>query len=338
MRNLVSSSKFAFQKTMSMRPHDEQAIRVWWTDAECARHKWLENQSRALKPCVQSLKVFFYVRPAVITWLVMRASDVVLWKQPDVIQETHRTVLFRTHVWIWSKRLAQSRWEGPRRHMNAKWKWDTWHDKRFATDDCVISMSPSPCVARSVQEAATHSMLLTAQSCFLEWATVRRLRHNRFARNGSLLDNTLACVKTFAILHRQLLHVQCYSWYASATQQTHVAREFSWTRSSLSPRNTRPEHKAVTRAGTRKDYPPMQALYSVGSCSQESGNDSWWIAQKVWCSISWENLRCSRKDTSPVERLLCNQRNGRTAWCDLDVRDVHWCRVWHRPSKPSSTP
>ena len=149
--------------------------------------------------------------------------------------------------------------------MNAKWEWDTWHDERFAIDDCIISMSPSPPVARSAQEAATHSMLLTAQSsCVLEWATVGRLWHNRFARNGSLTDNILAYVKTFAILHIQLLHVQCHSWYASATQQTHFAREFSWTRSSLSPRNTRLEHKAVTRAGTRKDYPPMQAFVFRG--------------------------------------------------------------------------
>ena len=76
-------------------------------------------------------------------------------------------------------------------------------------------------------------------------------------------------------------------------------------------------------------------LYSEGSCSQESGHDSWWITRKVWCSISWGDLWCSGKDTSPVERLLCNRSNDEAMWFDLDVRDGHCCRVWHRSSKSS---
>ena len=127
-----------------------------------------------------------------------------------------------------------------RRSMSAKWEWYTWHDKRFAIDDYVISMSSSSPVARSAQEAATHSMLLVAQSYVLEWATVRHLMTTiDSGRNGSLIVNTLAYVKKFAILCRQLLHVQCYSWHASATQQTHVAREFSWTKTlALSKKRT----------------------------------------------------------------------------------------------------
>ena len=70
-------------------------------------------------------------------------------------------------------RLAQRRYEDPRRYMSAKWEWGTWHDKRFETDERVISMSSLLSIARSAQEAATHSMLLTAQFCVLEWATVR---------------------------------------------------------------------------------------------------------------------------------------------------------------------
>ena len=184
-------------------------------------------------------------------------------------------------------------------------------------------MSSSSSVARSEQEAATHSMLLTAQSSFLQWATVRALWYNRFARNGSLMDNTLTYVKTFAILHRQLLHVQCYSWHASATQQTHVARGYH----EQGPRSLQEIHDLNIRQsrelGREKIILRCKRLYSVESCSQESGNDSWRIAQKVWCSISWKSLRRSRKDTSPVERLLCKQRKDRTAWSDLDVRDVH---------------
>ena len=162
----------------------------------------------------------------------------------------------------------------------------------------------------------------------VSWTTpLRTSRHSRFCTDSS--HSYIATHSTCQRHYKLMLQGSPREQGPRSRQETH----------DLNKRRPRElgREKIILTLDIIPDIFRCKRLYSDGSCSQESGHDSWWIARKVWCSILWGGLQCSGKDTFPLERLLCNQSNDDGMWFDLDVRDVHCYRVWHRPSKSSSS-